>query len=51
MRAGRVQILLHAGKLHIALVVAGVFERDGSLQRQPLEEVGLVDGQRAAVRA
>ena len=48
--AGRVEVLLHAGKFHIALVVAGVFEGDGGLQRQALDEVGFVDGQGAAVR-
>ena len=47
--AGSVQILLYPCPFQIALVVAGVFEGDGGLQRQPFDEVGLVDGQLAAV--
>ena len=47
--AGGVEILLHAGPLQVALVVAGVFKGDGGLQGQTLDEVGFVDGQFAAV--
>ena len=32
----------------IALVVAGVFKGDGGLEREALDEVGLVDGEFAA---
>ena len=47
--AGGVEILLHACPLHVALVVAGVFKGDGGLQNQPLDEIGLVEGEFAAV--
>ncbi len=51
MFARCVQILLHAGKLDIALVVAGVFKGHGGLQGQAFEEVRFVDGQRRGRRA
>ncbi len=47
--AGRVQVLLHARKLHVALVIARVFKRHGGLQRQAFEEIGLVEGELASV--
>ncbi len=47
--AGGVQILLDAGELDVALVVAGVFKGDGGLEGEALDEVGLVDGEFAAV--
>ena len=47
--ARRVQILLHARELDVALVVARVFKRHGGLQRQAFKEVGL--GERKLARA
>ena len=38
--AGRVQILLQARELNVALVIARVFKRNGGLEDQALKEVG-----------
>jgi hypothetical protein len=37
--ARRIQILLDPRPLQVALVVAGIFQRYGSLQRQPFEKI------------
>ena len=44
-----VEVLLDAGPLQVALVVAGVFKGDGGLQDQAFDEVGFVKSQFAAV--
>ncbi len=45
--ASRFEILLDAGELEVALVVAGVFKSDSGLEGKALDEVGLVDGELA----
>ncbi len=47
--AGRVEVLLHARPLQVALVVARVFKGDGGLQGQALKEVGFIEGELAAI--
>ena len=48
MLRAAIEILLYAGELDVALVVAGVFKSDGGLQGEAFNEVGFVDGKLAA---
>jgi hypothetical protein len=47
---GCIEILLHTGEGNVALMVAGIFKSHGSLQREALNKVGLVESELATVR-